>query len=110
MTITEAPSDIWAQTARAFHDPLGTLTNAPQLDLTQGVELYFDIVQRTIDANRELVGVWADLVGSLTAVVREQVEADGEHTAVEVVVDNGDREHATVVDPIIDDPATVDAR
>ena len=110
MTITEASTDIWAQSARALTDPLGMLSNAPQLDLTQGVGLFFDVVQRTIDANREFAGIWAELVGSLTAVVREQAGTAAQHRTEDVVADSDGGHRSGVADAIIDDMPTDDAR
>jgi hypothetical protein len=112
MTITEQSTDIWAQSTKAFTDPFGMLTNAPQLDLTQGVELFFEAVQRTIDANREFAGIWVGLVGAMTAVVREQAETDTEHTTAEAGATTNDSrgERPGVGDAVIDDLATVDGR
>ncbi len=85
MTMTDQSTDIWAKSTRALTDPFGVLTDARHLDLTQGVELFFQVIARTIDANREFADIWAGLVGSLTAVVREQAETDAGDSTEEVV-------------------------
>ncbi len=50
----------------------------PTVDLAQGVERYFEFVQRVVDINRELATSWADAVTSLSGVVREQTEKVGQ--------------------------------
>ena len=47
--------------------------------------MFFQVVARTIDANREFADIWAGLVGSLTAVVREQAETGTGDSTEEVV-------------------------
>jgi hypothetical protein len=85
------------------------LSIAPQLDLIQGIELFFNIAQRTIDVNREFAGRWAELVGSLTAVILEQAEPD-DQLSTEDVVHTGNDGRRGGIDTVIDDPAPVDAR
>ncbi len=56
----------------------GMFQQLPTVDLTQGVERYFEFVQRAVDVNRELATNWADAVNSLAGVVREQTEKAGQ--------------------------------
>ena len=46
----------------------------PTVDFAQGVERYFEFVQKAVDVNRELATNWADAVNSFSGVVREQTE------------------------------------
>jgi hypothetical protein len=110
MTITEKSTDIWAHITKALTDPFGMLTNAPQLDLTQGVELFFEVVQRTIDANREFAGIWAGLVGSLTAAVRDHAQTDAEDSMENAVAAADSDGRSKRAGAVIDDLATVDGR
>ena len=52
----------------------------PTVDLAQGVERYFEFVQKAVDVNRELATNWADAVNSFSGVVREQTEKVREPT------------------------------
>ena len=47
-------------------------------DLAQGVERYFEFVQKAVDINRELATTWAGAVTSFSGVVREQTEKAGQ--------------------------------
>lgn len=44
----------------------------PRIDLVPAVERYFDLVQRTVDLNRDLAVKWAEAASSLPGAVREQ--------------------------------------
>lgn len=50
----------------------------PTVDLAQGVERYFEFVQKAVDINRELATTWAGAVTSFSGVVREQTEKAGQ--------------------------------
>lgn len=50
----------------------------PTVALAQGVERYFEFVQKTVDINRELATNWADAVNSLSGAVREQADKAGQ--------------------------------
>jgi SAP domain len=64
----------WTQGARTL---TGWLPGLPQADLIPAVERYFDFVQRTVDINRRLTVKWAEAVGTLSAVARDQAESAG---------------------------------
>ena len=46
----------------------------PTVDLTHGVERYFEFVQKTVDAQREIATLWVELLTSLSGTIREQTE------------------------------------
>src|ERR1700728_1058409 len=74
-TAAEKTADLWGQRARTLADVLPGL---PQIDLVPAVERYFDLVQRTVDLNRDLAVKWAEAASALPGVVREQAESAGE--------------------------------
>jgi hypothetical protein len=74
-TAAEKTTDLWTQGARTLTDLLPGL---PQIDLVPAVERYFDVVQRTVDLNRDLAVKWAAAASALPGVVREQAESAGE--------------------------------
>lgn len=74
-TAVEKTSGLWAQGARTLTDLLPGL---PQVELVPAVERYFDLVQRTVDLNRNLAVKWAQAASALPGVVREQAESAGE--------------------------------
>jgi hypothetical protein len=74
-TAVEKTADLWTQGARTLTDFLPGL---PQIDLVPPVERYFNLVQRTVDLNRNLAVKWAEAASALPGVVREQAESAGE--------------------------------
>jgi hypothetical protein len=74
-TATEKSVEMWKQGAQTFADQANKLTGLPQVDVTSGVQKYFEMVQRTVDVNRELAEKWAALVTSITGVAREQAKS-----------------------------------
>jgi hypothetical protein len=74
-TAVEKTADLWTQGARTLTDFLPGL---PQIDLVPAVERYFDVVQRTVDLNRNLAVKWAEAASALPGVVREQAESAGD--------------------------------
>ena len=71
----EKTADLWTQGTRTLTEFLPGL---PQIDLVPAVERYFDLVQRTVDRNRDLAVKWAEAASALPGVVREQAESAGE--------------------------------
>jgi len=71
-------ADLWTQGARTLTDRLPGL---PQIDLVPAVERYFDLVQRTVDLNRNLAVKCAEAASALPGAVREQAESAGEAVA-----------------------------
>lgn len=76
-TATERSVEVFRQGAERFTNQAVTLTRLPQVDLSTAVDQYFELVQHTVDANRDFVGKWVDLVTSLSTVAREQAETVG---------------------------------
>lgn len=62
-------ADLWTQGTRTLTDRLPGL---PQVDLVPAVERYFELVQRTVDLNRNIALKWAEAASSLPGAVREQ--------------------------------------
>jgi hypothetical protein len=50
----------------------------PRVDLVPAVERCFDLVQRTVDINRRLAVRCAEVVGTLSGVVRDKTESAGD--------------------------------
>jgi len=73
--VAERAADFWTQGAEKLADRLTVL---PQVDLVPAVEHYFDFVQRAVATNRDIAVRWAQAVGTLSGVVREQAESAGE--------------------------------
>ena len=73
-TAAEKTADLWTQGTRTLTDFLPGL---PQIDLVPAVERYFDFVQRTVEANRNLAVKWAEAASALPGVAREQAETAG---------------------------------
>jgi SAP domain len=71
----EKTAGLWTQGTRRLADVLPGL---PQIDLVPAVERYFDLVQRTVDLNRDLAVKWAEAASALPGVVRERAESAGE--------------------------------
>jgi SAP domain len=71
----ERAADFWTQGAEVLAD---RFTGLPQVDLVPAVERYFDVVQRAVAMNRDIAVKWAQTVGTLSGVVREQAESAGE--------------------------------
>lgn len=65
---------LWTQGARTLTDFLSGL---PQMDLVPAVERYFNLVQRTVDLNRNLAVKWAEAANALPGAVRERAESAG---------------------------------
>lgn len=62
-------ADLWTQGARTMADRLPAM---PRIDLVPAVERYFDLVQRTVDLNRDLAVKWAEAASALPGAVRDQ--------------------------------------
>jgi hypothetical protein len=71
----EKTVDVWTEGARTVTDRLPGL---PQMDLVPAVERYFDLVQRTVDINRNLAVRWAEAAGTMSGVVREKAGSAGD--------------------------------
>ena len=71
----ERAADFWTQGAEVLAD---RFTGLPQVDPVPAVERYFDVVQRAVAMNRDIAVKWAQAVGTLSGVVREQAESAGE--------------------------------
>ena len=74
---TEKSVEAWKENTRAITGQADLVSKLPTVDLTQPVARYFDYVQKSVDLYREMVTKWAELVGSLSGVVREQAEKAG---------------------------------
>ena len=62
------------QGAQALTDRVDMVPQLPTVDLTHGVERYFEFVQKTVDAQREIATLWVELLTSLSGTIREQTE------------------------------------
>ena len=74
-TATERSVEVWKRGAKTITDQADLVAKMPTIDLTEPVTRYFEYVQRTVDLTRDLAVTWAELVTSLSGVVREQAEA-----------------------------------
>jgi hypothetical protein len=73
--VAERAAGFWTHGAGKLAD---RFTALPQVDLVPAVERYFDFVQRAVEMNRDIAVRWAQSVGTLSGVVREQAESAGE--------------------------------
>ena len=71
---TQRSVETWMQGAQALTVPVDLMSKLPTVDLTRPVEQYFQYVQTAVDLNRDLATRWAELVMSLSGVVREHAE------------------------------------
>jgi hypothetical protein len=71
----EKAVDVWTEGARTVTD---RLPKPPQVDLVPAVELYFDLVQRTVAINRRLAVRWAEAAGTMSGVARERAGSAGD--------------------------------
>ena len=74
-TATERSVEVWKRGAKTITDQADLVAKAPTIDLTEPLTRYFEYVQRTVDLTRDLAVTWAELVTSLSGVVRERAEA-----------------------------------
>src|SRR5579859_4919233 len=74
-TVVDKTADAWTQGAQTV---TGRLSGLPRVDLVPAVERYFNLVQRTVDINRQLAVRWAEVAGTLSGVVREKAGSAGE--------------------------------
>jgi flagellar biosynthesis GTPase FlhF len=68
-------ADFWTQSTQTV---TGRLAGLPRVDLVPAVERYFNLVQRTVDINRQLAVRWAEAAGTLSGVVREKAGSAGD--------------------------------
>ena len=68
-------ADLWTQGAQTV---TGRLFGLPRVDLVPAVERYFNLVQRTVDINRQLAVRWAEAAGTLSGVAREKAGSAGD--------------------------------
>src|ERR1700746_711033 len=68
-------ADIWTQSTQTV---TGRLAGLPRVARVPAVERYFNLVQRTVDINRQLAVRWAEAAGTLSGVVREKAGSAGD--------------------------------
>ena len=73
-TAADKTAGVWNHGARTLTDFLPGL---PRIDLVPAVERYFDLVQRTVDVNRDLAVKWAERASALPGAARGQAESAG---------------------------------
>jgi GNAT superfamily N-acetyltransferase len=71
-TAADRIAGLWAQRARKLIDQTHLFPWLPQADLIPAVERYLEFTQRITEINRDLTIKWAEAVGTLSGVVREQ--------------------------------------
>src|SRR6478736_4811552 len=69
---TEKTVETFKQGVQKFTEQTNVVAKLPTVDLTQPVARYFELVQKSVDFNRDLATRWAELVTSLSGTVREQ--------------------------------------
>ena len=73
--VVDKTADVWTQGAQTV---TGRLFGLPRVDLVPAVERYFNLVQRTVDINRQFAVRWAEAAGTLSGVVREKAGSAGD--------------------------------
>lgn len=51
------------------------IAQLPKVDLSEGVQRYFEFVQQAVDLQRDLATRWAELLTSMSGSLREQAES-----------------------------------
>jgi hypothetical protein len=74
-TAVDKTADFWTQSTQTVTDRLSGL---PRVDLVPAVERYFNLVQRTVDINRQLAVRWAEAAGTLSGAAREKAGSAGD--------------------------------
>ncbi|MFN8199344.1 MAG: DNA-binding protein [Nakamurella multipartita] len=97
--VTERGVEAFKKGAKTFTDQATAMATLPSIDLTEPVARYFDLVQKSVDMNRELATRWAEHVSSLSGLLREQAEKAG------TVVDEATE---AVSDQVVDQAAKAD--
>lgn len=90
---TERGVEAFKKGAKTFTDQATAVASLPSIDLTEPVTRYFDLIQKSVDLNRELAIRWAEQVSSFSGLLREQAEKassfveEGTDVVAETVVD-----------------------
>jgi hypothetical protein len=74
---TEKSVETWTQGAKQVADQATTASMLPTINLIEPVERYFEYVQRSVDLNRDLATMWAEVVTSISGLARDQAEKVG---------------------------------
>ena len=75
-TATERAAGLWAQGVRKFIDQTHLFPWLPEGHLIPAVERYLEFTQGMAEINRDLTIKWAEAVGALSGVVREQARTE----------------------------------
>src|SRR5664279_1348110 len=73
-TATERSVQTWQLGAKTITVPVDLVSKLPTVDLTRPVHQYFEYVQKAVELNRDLATAWAEMVMSLSGVLREHAE------------------------------------
>ena len=73
--VVDKTADVWTQSAQTV---TGRLSGLPRVDLVPAVERYFNLVQRTVDINRQFAVRWAEAAGRMSGVAREKAGSAGD--------------------------------
>ncbi len=71
----EQAAQFWKQGAQALTDQAEMLSRFPKIDPTAGVQRYFDLLQKSVDMNRDLATSWADALNAMTGSLGSQFTA-----------------------------------
>ena len=73
---TEKTAEVFKQGVHQATERAGDLVaQLPKVDLTEGVQRYFEFVQKAVDLQRDLATKWAELLTSMSGSLREQAES-----------------------------------
>ena len=73
---TEKTAEAIKQNVHQATERAGDLVaQLPQVDLSEGVERYFEFVQKAVDLQRDMATQWAELLTSVSGSLRQQAES-----------------------------------
>jgi hypothetical protein len=73
---TEKTAEVFKQNVhQATERAEDLVAQLPKVNLSEGVERYFEFVQKAVDLQRDMATQWADLLTSMSGSLREQAES-----------------------------------
>ena len=75
---TEKTTEVFKQNVhQATERAEDLVAQLPKVNLSEGIERYYEFVQKAVDLQRDMATQWADLLTSMSGSLREQAESFG---------------------------------